>query len=342
MPQNFDIKAWAKEEAVRIMTSLLCIVGALLWAGLVKNQVFAAESEVLVDRVAGTVDGRPVLYSDIQQKVLKGPLVVVSDYPADESSPPFDRALQDALNYQIVLEKAKEMDIDVRDEEVDSEIASFLGTRGLSRDGLLEHLKQENMTYEDYRRDFRDQMILRRFQGRVIGPMVKVTDKDVETYYLKKVGTGADLVELVLRQILIAVPQGASEDVSLAKQKLAREVHQKLTGGMVFVDAVKVYSDEVSARDKAGSMAPVRAKDLASVIRVEVENLEPGQFSMPVRTALGYHIFLLEERRFSGGSDFREQKAQLEAELRGQELADQTKRWLIEQRQRSKIEIIPQ
>jgi parvulin-like peptidyl-prolyl isomerase len=89
-------------------------------------------------------------------------------------------------------------------------------------------------------------------------------------------------------------------------------------------------------------MAPVRATDLAAPIRVEVENLEPGQFSMPVKTAVGFHIFLLEERRFSGGSEFRRVKGQLEAELRGQELADQTRRWLIEQRQRSKIEIIPQ
>ena len=325
---------------MRVLVGVLVSVGVSLV--LRSNAAIGEGAEVLLDRIAGTVDGRPVLYSDVNQKVLKGPLIVISDYPATESATPYERALQDALNYQLVLEKAKDMDIDVRDEEVDSEIASFLATRGLNKDGLLEHLKQENMTYEDYRKDFRDQMILRRFQGRVIGPMVKVTDKDVETYYLKKAGSATDLVELVLRQILIAIPENASEDVLAAKQKLAREVHQKLTGGMNFVDAVKVYSDEVSAREKAGAMAPVRAKDLASAIRVEVENLEVGQFSMPVRTAVGFHIFALEERKFSGGAEFRSQKAQLEAELRGQELADQTKRWLIEQRQHSKIEIVPE
>lgn len=303
---------------------------------------YGAEGEVLIDRIVGTVDGRPVLYSEVQQKVSKGPLVVVSDYPADEASSSFDRALQDALNYQLVLEKAKDLDIDVKDEEVETEVGSFLSTRGLSKEVLLEHLKAEGMTYEDYRKDFRDQMILRRFQGRVIGPMVKVTDKDVETYYLKKAGAATDLVELVLRQILIAVPSGATDDVLTAKQKLAREVHQRLTSGMPFVDAVMVYSDEIAAREKKGAMAPVRAKDLASSIRVEVENLEAGQFSMPVKTAVGFHIFLLEERRFSGGTEFKRIKGQLEAELRGQELSDQTRRWIVEQRQRSKIEVIPQ
>ncbi len=320
---------------------LLFFLGVLNASGLLEA-AYGAEGEVLLDRIVGTVDGRPVLYSDVQQKVSKGPLIVVSDYPADEASAPFDRALQDALNYQLVLEKAKDLDIDVKEEEVESEIVTFLSSRGLSREVLLEHLKTEGMTYEDYRKDFRDQMILRRFQGRVIGPMVKVTDKDVETFYLKKAGAATDLVELVLRQILIAVPNGATDDVLAAKQKLAREVHQRLTSGMPFVDAVMVYSDESSAREKKGAMAPVRAKDLASSIRVEVENLEAGQFSMPVKTAVGFHIFLLEERKFSGGSEFRRMKGQLEAELRGQELTDQTRRWIIEQRQRSKIEIILQ
>lgn len=324
--------------AVGVMALLIGVWGS---SGPCTN-AYGADGETLLDRVVGTVDGRPVLYSDVQQKVAKGPLVVVSDYPADESSPAFDRALQDALNYQLVMEKAKDLDIDVRDDEVESEITAFLSTRGLNRDGLEEHLKQEGMSYEDYRRDFRDQMILRRFQGRVIGPMVKVTDKDVETYFLKKAGTAAELVELVLRQIFISVPAGASEDVLTAKQKLAREVHQRLTSGMPFTDAVVVYSDESTARDKKGAMAPVRAKDLATPIRIEVENLESGQFSMPIKTSVGFHIFLLEERRFSGGSEFQRVKGQLEAELRGQELADQTRRWIVEQRQRSKVEIIPQ
>lgn len=302
----------------------------------------AVEGETLVDRVVAVVDGLPILLSDVQFKVAKGPLVSVSDYPAEESSPPYERALQDAVNFELVMIKAKDLEIDVRDDEVDQEIKSFLDKRGGTREELDQYLAGEGTTYEDYREDFKDQMVLRRFQGRVIAPLIKITDKDVEAYYLKKSGSTSELVELVLRQILISVAPTSSEDMIEAKRKLAQEVHQKLTDGTGFADAVKVYSDESSARENGGLMSAVKARDLASTIRSEVETLETGKFTPPIRTALGFHIFYLEERRFAGSQEYLSRKGELEFELRNLELANQTRRWLTEQRQRSKVEILPE
>ncbi len=302
----------------------------------------AADGEVLVDRMVAVVDGHPILYSNVMDKVDKGPLVVVSEYPAEETAQPYERALQDSINFELVMAKAKDLEIDVRDDEVEAEIKSFLESRGLTRDGLLEHLTQQKMNYEDYKSDFRNQMILRRFQGRVITPLVKLTDKDVETYYLKKSGATSDLVELVLRQILVSVTATAAPEVIEAKRKLAKEVHQKLADGMGFPEAVKIYSDEEKARENGGLMGAVKVKDLAPQIRNEVEALDVGQFTAPVRTSLGFHIFFLEEKKFSGSREFLTQKKQLEFELRNLELANQTRRWLTEQRQKSKVEMVPE
>ncbi len=300
----------------------------------------AKGEEVLLDKVAAVVDGRPILYSEVKQKVDKGPLVVVSEFPLDETAPPYDRALQDAINFQLVLSRAKELEIDVREDEVNEEIKSFLESRGLNRDGLQEHLRQTGSSFEDYKRDFKDQMILRKFQGRVIAPLIKITDKDVETYYLKRAGAAADLMELVLRQVLVSIPSGANPAILEAKRRLAAEVHQKITDGMQFAEAVKLYTDDQSGRQSGGLMPPVRAKDLMSAIKTAVEGLEVGQFTQPVQTALGFHIFLLEEKKFAGSRDFQNKKRQLENELRTQELLDQTRHWLSEQRQRTKVEIV--
>lgn len=315
---------------------------ALLASSLVfcSAAALAEEGEVLVDRIVAVVDGNPLLASKVQDKVTKGPLVVVSEFPAEESSPPYERALQDAINFELVLTKAKDLEIDVRDDEVDQEIKSFLESRSVSNDELLEHLKGQGTTMEQYRDDFRDQMILRRFQGRVIAPLVKVTDKDVETYYLKKSGATSDLVELVLRQILISVSATSSDDVIEAKRRLSQEVHQKLVDGMGFAEAVKVYSDEATARENGGLVGPVKSKDLSPAIRSEVEVLEIGKFTLPVRTSLGFHIFFLEEKRFAGSQEFQTRKRELEFELRNLELQTQTRRWLTEQRQKSKVDVI--
>jgi len=336
------LKRLSLRTATRIPT-VLWFVAAVAWVVTsMPRSALAAEGETLVDRIVALVDGRPILYSDVKAKVDKGPLVVVSEFPAEETSPPLERATQDSVNFELVLAKAKDLEIDVRDDEVEAEIKSFLESRNLTREGLLEHLNQAGMTYNDYKKDFKDQMILRRFQGRVISPLVKITDKDVETYYMKKSGATSDFVELVLRQILINVPSGAAAEVVEAKRKLVQEVHQKLADGMPFAEAVKIYSDEEKARENGGLMAPVKAKDLSASIRPQIEPLEVGQFTQPVKTTLGFHIFLLEEKKFSGSQDFLSKKKQLEFELRNTELMNQTRRWLSEQRQKSKVEVVPE
>jgi len=297
--------------------------------------------ETLLERVAAVVDGRPILFSEVKTKVDKGPLVVVSEFPLDESAPPFERALRDSINFTLVMSKAKDLDIDVRDDEVEAEMKSWLESRNLDRSGLMEHLAQSGMSYADYKKDFKDQMILRKFQGRVIAPLVKITDKDVETYYMKKAGAATDLLELVIRQILIAVPANAAPEVVEAKRKLAQEVYQKVVDGTVFVDAVKIYSDEAGARDSGGLMPPVKARDLASSIRSSVENLQVGQFTRPIKTSLGFHVFLLQQKKLTSSDDFITKKKQLEMELRTTELMDQTRHWLSEQLQKTKIEVLP-
>ncbi len=319
------------------MTKFKCLLGAAIFC-VAATSVIA--QEVILDRIVAIVDGSPILYSEIQDKITKGPLVMVSEYPAEETAPPAERALQDAINFELVITKAREMEIDVLDDEVDAEIKMFLDSKNLTMEDLTKHLATQDTTILDYKTDFKDQMIFRRFQGRVINPLVKITDKDIETYYLKRSGSTSDLVELVLRQILISVAGNASEDIVEAKRKLSAEVHQKLLDGMAFAEAAKIYSDEEKARDNGGLMNPIKLKDLVGTIRTEVETLDIGQFTLPVRTSLGFHVFFLEEKRFAGSQEFQQQKRQLEFELRTLELQAQTRRWLQEQRQKTKVEIV--
>ena len=108
---------------------------------------------------------------------------------------------------------------------------------------------------------------------------------------------------------------------------------------MDFVKAVKLFSDDPSAQESGGLMGGIRMKDLGAKIRAEVENLEIEQFTPPVQTGAGFHIFYLVEKKFTGSAEFLKQKEALEMELRGVELGVQTRRWLAEQRQKSNVDL---
>ncbi len=320
-------------------TALVAVVVLTLVSGLFPAVVAQAQ-EQLVDRIVAIVNREPIMFSEVDEKIKKGHVVAVSDYPAEEGASDFDKALQDAINLELVKQKATELDIDVSDQDVDQEIQRFLESRQLNMEGLREALRGQGMSFEEYKADFKDQIILRHFQGHVISPLIKVTDKDVETYYLRKSGSSSESMRLVLRQILIKVPEGAVPEIEEGKLNLARSVHQKLSSGMAFEEAVKIFSDDTAARAKGGLMPEVSLKDLSSSIRTEVENLEVGKFTAPIKTGNGFHIFYLERKKFSGSDEFIKQKRQLEFELRNIELVAQTKKWLVEQRRKSKINII--
>ena len=75
----------------------------------------------------------------------------------------------------------------VSDTEVEREIATFLKQKSLTRADLDTFLSSQGKTYELYKKDFKNQLTMRKFHGVLIVPTVKVTDEDIKTYYLKKI-----------------------------------------------------------------------------------------------------------------------------------------------------------
>lgn len=291
--------------------------------------------ETLVDRVLAIVNGRPIFFSDIRRKIQVGPLVVVSEYPADKDAAAQTRALNDAINMELILGAAKDFDIDVSDEELNQEIDRHLSEQKITKDKLIEMLRNEGETLENYRRDFRNQLVLRNFQRRIIAPSIKVTDKDVETYYLSQSGSSAnDLVEVAIRQLLIKIDPSMHKELANAKRELADEIYSKLKGGLDFVDAIGLYSDDPNAKKPDQKPMAIKLKDLTPSLKTAIDPLKPGDVTAPISTPRGLMIFQLVERRLGENRDYSAQKDRLMQELRMMELINQTAKWLAEQHQR--------
>ncbi len=320
---------------IRVTLSLLFISIFVL-----PKPASALQGEILIDRVLAVVDTHPIFYSDIRRKVETGPLVLVSDYPADKDSSTQTRALNDSINFELIFAAAKDLDVDVTDADLDQEIARHLEEQKLTKEKLIELLRNEGETFESYKRDFRSQMVLRRFQRRVILPNIKLTDKDIETYFLSQSRSGAvDLVEVSLRQILVKSDASMSKDLQEARRSLAQDIYTKLKNGLDFVEAVGLYSDDPASRKGGGSFT-IKIKDLASNIRNIIDQLKPGEFSAPIPTANGLQIFQVVEKKLGVNKEFQERRSQLEQELRVVELRNQTNKWLADQRQRVTIKMI--
>jgi peptidyl-prolyl cis-trans isomerase SurA len=331
---------------IRFLSSII-LSSAMLFTTLFSFLAFAPNAraldsgEILIDRVLAIVNGRSIFYSDIRRKMDPGPIVVVSEYPANRDAPPQTRALNDAINFELIMAAAKYLDISISDSDLDVEINRNLEDQKMTKEKLSEILKSEGESMENYRRDFSNQLVLRRFQRRIIAPSIKITDKDVETYYLSQSGISAnDLVEVKLRQLLIKIDPAMKKELSDAKKNLANDIYTKLKNGLDFTDAIGLYSDDPAT--KRGEQPPlvIRLKDLSASINAAVEPLKPNEVTRPISTPNGMVIFQLIERKLGENRDFANQKEKITQELQLIELGNQTTKWLAEQHQRVTIKRI--
>lgn len=316
-----------------------CTIALLMTVMNFSNVGMSKETdETLVDRVLAVVNGRAIFYGDIRRKIETGPLVIVSEYPANKDAPAQTRALNDSINFELIMGAAKDLDIDVSDSDLDQEINRYLDEQKISKDKLQELLHGENQTLENYRRDFRNQMVLRRFQRRIIAPAIKVTDKDVETYYLSQSGANAnDMIEISLKQLTIKTDSSISKELNAAKKSLANDIYAKLKGGLDFNDAIGLYSDDPGAKRQDHKPLTIKLRDLSSAMKTAIDPLKIGEFTPPIPTGNGITIFQLIEKKMGENRDFAGKKDKIEQELRMLELGNQTSKWLAEQHQRITI-----
>jgi len=77
----------------------------------------------------------------------------------------------------------------------------------------------------------------------------------------------------------------------------ALRIYVELIKGANFDSLAKLYSKDPRTAKKGGDLGWLRAGSLDPKLERIVFSLQPGQFSLPVRTKSGYHIVLLEDRR---------------------------------------------
>ena len=284
-----------------------------------------AQNRILVDKIQALVDGEPILYSSVNKKVTTGPLVSLSPYPASASSDKHEQALQDAINMRVMINSAEQLGLQADDAMVEKSIDQFLSRQKSSKAQLKQYLKSQGQDYEIYKEDFRDQILMQRFQQRSILPSVEIDEKEVRTFYDESEGLFAKRARLNLRQLVI---QGGPDKV--------KRVYQALST-MSFSDAIQKYSD--GPKGSGSKIRNLDMKDMAPALQPAIASLKEGEYTPPLQTGGGAYIFYLEKRKTLSKVAFDKVKDNIEMQLKQKVLLNKTDEWLEEKRQGTDIKI---
>jgi peptidyl-prolyl cis-trans isomerase SurA len=218
--------------------------------------------------------------------------------------PPDDelrRQLLDTLiDERVQITYARDTGMRVEDTELERAVANIAAQNQLTTTQLRDRLRTEGIDYVRFRNNIRDQIMIERNREREVQARIKITDAEIDDYLAKQRSSGAT-TQFNLAQVLVTVPEGATEAVAAERQAVAQSALARIQGGEDFAAVARQVSEDAN-KDKGGEIGLRPGSRLPEVFLNVVRDMKAGQVSSTLlRTGAGFHILKVIERRDTGG-----------------------------------------
>ena len=206
--------------------------------------------------------------------------------------------LDGLIDERAQLAYARESGPRIDDAELDRAVANVAAQNKVTIAQMREQLAREGIDYGRFRKSVREQMLVERVREREVQSRIRITDADVDALLAKQRADSAAVSSYNVAQILVPVPESASEaevarlkgraDAAL-KRIQAGEAFDAVARELMSGDADKVSTNELGLR-------PIDR--LPDAFVEQVRALNSGQVAATVlRTGAGFHLLKVVERR---------------------------------------------
>ena len=257
----------------------------------------AAPRVIAIDRVIAVVndeaitqyeldDARSIVLQQLKQQNVQQPATDVLD----------KQVLERLIIERALLQHAKDSGIKVDDTQVERAIQRIAEDNKLTLDGLRQALARDGVTYAKYREDVRREIIVQRLREREVDARITVSDAEVENYLATIKAQFGGEAEYRLAHILVVVPEQASAEQIEAKRRRAAEALKNISDGADFGQVAAGFSDASDALS-GGNLGWRPGARLPTVFAETVRGMKVGDVSPVLRSAAGFHIVKLIDRR---------------------------------------------
>ncbi len=272
----------------------------LLFAS-VTSPVQAAESQRQLDRIAALVDEDVVLESEVLERVR---MIRDQMRSAGREAPPNDVLLSQVVERLILesiqLQMAQRGGIVVADDALTRALQGIAEQNKMTLDQFIGQLAKDGMSYASFREQVRREMVISRMQQARVTPRVFVAEQEVENFLNNNLGKLIAGDDYKVGHILLATPDGATPEATAAAEKKAQELYAQLAAGADFCALSVANSAAQNALD-CGDLGWRKAPQLPALFAELVAAQPAGTVLRPIRSAAGYHIVKVQDRRGATG-----------------------------------------
>jgi len=306
----------------------ICAMAAI---GVFAGVVSTAQSEV-ADGIKAVVHDSIITYQQVEDYTM--PFVAELRRRYGDQPGVFEKRLAEAEEDN--LEQLLERQLILRDFEmqgftnalpdsiIDEELqASIHSNFGDDRVRFIKTLQAEGKTFEQYRKEFRERIIVQQMRFSHNEGATIISPHKIEVFYVDHKDQFKMEDQVKLRMIVLNKPPGDTNETRM----LAEEVLAKLKDGAAFAEMASVYS-QGSQRNQGGDWGWVEKSVLRRELADVAFGLKPGEKSDVIETPEACYLMLVEDRRPEHIKPLNEVRDDIEKTLLAQESDRLQKQWI--------------
>jgi peptidyl-prolyl cis-trans isomerase SurA len=257
----------------------------------------AAQGVMPVDRIVAVVNKDVITATEL------GDAVAAAERQLRRQKTPLpERALLERqMLERLILDKAqlqlaRDKGIRIDELQVDRAVQRVVQNNNMSLADFRRALERDGISFQAWREDLREQMVLARVREREVDDRIQVSDTEIDLFIAEMQAKPDTRVEYQISHILVRVPEQASPERIEAARARAQKALAEARAGADFATLAASYSDAPDALQ--GGAVGWRSHDrLPELFSGALGRMQPGAVSEVLRSPAGFHLLKLNERR---------------------------------------------
>ena len=328
--------------------SFAWISGLILpsWFLLAPGTSCAQSKPNVVEEIVARVNNQIITMSDyqkagagLQQEVQQDCQNCTQQQIAAEVADRRKNLLRDMIDQQLLIERGKDMDINV-DTELVKRLDEVRKQNNLATmEDLEKAVEGQGLIWEDYKNQLRNSILTQEVIRREVGGHLDIGSDEVKKYYEAHRQEYNRPEQVALAEIFLST-EGKSPEEIAAVHTRADDLHNRLVKGEDFTALAKRYS-QGSTAEEGGALGEFERGQLAKQLEDAVFGLEKGQFTDVIQTKTGFEILKVEDHFQAGLQPLDKVEGEITNVLYRQKMEPALRTYLAQLREESYVQVKP-
>jgi len=206
------------------------------------------------------------------------------------------QVLDALIDERVQVTNARETGSKIDEAELDRAVMNVAVQNQMTMAQLRARLQQQGLAYSTFRNNVRDQILTERVREREVGQRIRVSSDEVDALIEKRRASAGTAVQVNIAQILVTVPEGATDEQVALRRTRAEAALARVKAGESFEAVAREISED--GNKAQGGVIGLRPVDRLPDLFVEfVRNMKPGEVGPALlRSGAGFHAIKLVER----------------------------------------------